>query len=91
MTDTHLGYLLAFSALLLFSVSIMVTKVASSRMPIAAMRFIPLSVVTLSTLCTPMLVFPVSYFRFRTKGELTKATLLGSAIALLGVAIIVVR
>ena len=35
MTDPHLGYLFAFGALLLFTVSIMVTKVASSRIPLA--------------------------------------------------------
>ncbi|MBC7610318.1 MAG: DMT family transporter [Polaromonas sp.] len=58
---------------------------------IAAMRFIPLSVVTLITLCTPVFVFPASHFLFKTKGEFTVATLLGSAIALLGVAIIVMR
>lgn len=58
---------------------------------IAAMRFIPLSVVTLITLCTPVFVFPASHFLFKTKGEFTLATLLGSTIALLGVAIIVMR
>ncbi len=58
---------------------------------IAAMRFIPLSVVTLITLCTPVLVFPASHFLFKAKGEFTAAALLGSAIALLGVAIIVMR
>ena len=58
---------------------------------IAAMRFIPLSVVTLITLCTPVFVFPASHFLFKTKGEFTTATLLGSTIALLGVAIIVMR
>ena len=58
---------------------------------ISAMRFIPLSVVTLITLCTPILVFPASYFLFKAKGEFTVATLVGSAIALLGVAIIVMR
>ena len=58
---------------------------------ISAMRFIPLSVVTLITLCTPVFVFPASYFLFKTKGEFTVATLLGSVIALLGVAIIVMR
>ena len=57
----------------------------------AAMRFIPLSVVTLITLCTPVFVFPASYFLFRTKSEFTVAAVLGSAIALLGVAIIVMR
>ncbi len=58
---------------------------------ISAMRFIPLSVVTLITLCTPIFVFPASHFLFRTTGEFTVATLVGSAVALLGVAIIVVR
>lgn len=58
---------------------------------IAAMRFIPLSVVTLITLCTPVFVFPASYFLFKAKGEFTVTALLGSAIALLGVAIIVMR
>lgn len=58
---------------------------------IAAMRFIPLSVVTLITLCTPVFVFPASHFLFKAKGEFTVVTMLGSAIALLGVAVIVMR
>jgi drug/metabolite transporter (DMT)-like permease len=58
---------------------------------IAAMRFIPLSVVSLITLCTPVLVFAASHLLFKAKGDFTLATLSGSTIALLGVAIIVMR
>ncbi|MES2943637.1 MAG: DMT family transporter [Pseudomonadota bacterium] len=75
----------------LFYALIGVCTISAQICVIAAMRFIPLSVVTLITLCTPVFVFPASHFLFKTKGEFTLATLLGSTIALLGVAIIVMR
>ena len=58
---------------------------------IASMRYIPLSVATVVTLCTPILVFPLSYWLFKKEDEITAATLLGSVLTLLGIFIIVLR
>lgn len=58
---------------------------------IGAMRFIPLSVATLMTLCTPLLVFPLSHLLFKNSGDVTRNTLLGGALALIGIAIVVMR
>lgn len=58
---------------------------------IASMRYIPLSVATLVTLCTPILVFPLSHWLFKNNDEITATTLLGSALTLLGIFIIVMR
>ena len=58
---------------------------------IAAMRFIPVSVATLMTLCTPLLVFPLSHLLFKNSGDVTRNTVLGGALALAGIAIIVIR
>jgi drug/metabolite transporter (DMT)-like permease len=58
---------------------------------IGAMRFIPVSVATLMTLCTPLLVFPLSHLLFKNSGDVTRNTVLGGALALTGIAIIVMR
>ncbi len=58
---------------------------------IGAMRYIPLSVVALMTLCTPILVFPLSHLLFKGKDAITLSTLLGSALTLMGIVIIVLR
>ena len=58
---------------------------------IGAMRFIPVSVATLMTLCTPLLVFPLSHLLFKNSGDVTRNTVLGGALALAGIAIIVMR
>ena len=58
---------------------------------IGAMRFIPVSVATLMTLCTPLLVFPLSHLLFKNSGDVTRYTVLGGAMALTGIAIIVMR
>lgn len=58
---------------------------------IGAMRFIPVSVATLMTLCTPLLVFPLSHLLFKNSGDVTRNTVLGGALALAGIAIIVLR
>jgi drug/metabolite transporter (DMT)-like permease len=68
-----------------------VATISAQMCVIAAMRYIPLSIVTLVTLCTPLLVFPLSYSIYKTKSDLNRNTLLGSALTLLGVAIIVFR
>lgn len=58
---------------------------------ISSMRYIPLAIATLVTLCTPLLVFPLSHLLFKDQEEITAATLLGSALTLLGIFIIVMR
>lgn len=58
---------------------------------IGSMRFIPVSVATLMTLCTPLLVFPLSHLLFKNSGDVTRNTVLGGAMALAGIAIIVMR
>ena len=58
---------------------------------IGAMRYIPLSVATLVTLCTPILVFPLSHMLFKNQDRITVTTLLGAAVTLSGIFIIVLR
>jgi drug/metabolite transporter (DMT)-like permease len=58
---------------------------------IAAMRYIPLAVAALVGLCTPLLVFPLSYWLFKSQEPLTVSVVLGSLLTLFGVAIIVLR
>ena len=68
-----------------------VTTISAQMCVIASMRYIPLSIATLVTLCTPLLVFPLSHVLFRNQDKVTAATLAGSALTLLGIFIIVVR
>ncbi len=68
-----------------------VCTISGQILGIAAMRYIPLSIATLLTLCTPVLVFPLSYLLFKNKSDMTPAVLGGSALALLGIFIIVLR
>ena len=68
-----------------------VTTIAAQMCAIGAMRYIPLSVATLVTLCTPILVFPLSHLLFRNQDRITAITLAGSGLTLLGIAIIVMR
>lgn len=58
---------------------------------IGAMRFIPLSIATLVTLCTPLLVFPLSHFLLKNRENITPNTLAGCGLTLLGIFIIVMR
>lgn len=58
---------------------------------ISSMRYIPLAVATLVTLCTPLLVFPLSHLLFKDQEDITATTVLGSALTLLGIVIIVMR
>jgi len=68
-----------------------VTTISAQMCAIGAMRYIPLSVATLVTLCTPILVFPLSHLLFRNQDRITAITLAGSGLTLLGIAIIVMR
>ncbi len=68
-----------------------VFTISGQILGIAAMRYIPLSIATLLTLCTPILVFPLSYLLFKKQDDLTPTVLAGSALALIGIFIIVMR
>jgi drug/metabolite transporter (DMT)-like permease len=78
------------SGMALFAV-IGVTTISAQMCAIGAMRYIPLSVATLVTLCTPILVFPLSHLLFKDQDEITAITLAGSGLTLLGIFIIVMR
>lgn len=68
-----------------------VTTISAQMCAIGAMRYIPLSVATLVTLCTPILVFPLSHLLFKNQDKITPITLAGSGLTLLGIFIIVMR
>ena len=68
-----------------------VANISGQMFTIASMRYIPLSVATLVSLCTPLLVFPLSYCLFKNQERLSLPVVLGSSLALLGMAMIVMR
>ncbi|RZJ10180.1 MAG: EamA family transporter [Haliea sp.] len=68
-----------------------VANISGQMLTIAAMRYIPLSVATLITLCTPLLVFPLSRVLFRSREDMGLLTGIGALLALVGIAIIVLR
>ncbi|MDB5846907.1 MAG: hypothetical protein JWP29_659 [Rhodoferax sp.] len=68
-----------------------VTTISAQMCTIAAMRYIPLSVATLITLCTPLLVFPLSHWLGQNKDPITARTLLGCGLTLGGIFVIVLR
>lgn len=68
-----------------------VSTISAQICVIAAMRYIPLSIATLVTLCTPILVFPLSHLLFKDRDAIKATTLAGSGLTLLGIFIIVMR
>ena len=76
--------------LALFVLSGILTVVAQGCV-IAAMRLAPVSVVALITLCTPLVVFPVSYFFLGNDEGINVRTLLGAALTLSGIGLIVLH
>jgi len=55
------------------------------------MRLVPVSIVALITLCTPLVVFPVSYFFLGNDERINARTLIGAALTLSGIALIVLH
>ena len=55
---------------------------------IASMKYIPVAIATLITLCTPVLVIPSSYFLLKNQEGLRGTTLAGAALTLGGIATI---
>ncbi|MDB5893211.1 MAG: hypothetical protein JWQ88_742 [Rhodoferax sp.] len=68
-----------------------VTTISAQMCTIAAMRYIPLSVATLITLCTPVLVFPLSHWLGQNNEPITIRTVAGCVLTLLGISVIVLR
>lgn len=68
-----------------------VSTISAQVAVIASMQHIPLSVATLVTLCTPILVFPISHWLLKSGEQFTPLMLSGSALAMLGIFIIVTR
>ncbi len=75
---------------LLFAISGVLTISAQTCL-ILSLKYIPVSVAALITLCTPLLVFPMSYLLFKNSEKITPLTLLGGVLTLTGVALIVAR
>lgn len=75
---------------LLFAISGVLTISAQTCL-ILSLKYIPVSVAALITLCTPLLVFPMSYLLFKNSEKITPLTLLGGLLTLAGVALIVAR
>lgn len=65
-----------------------VLTVLAQACMIAAMRYSPVSIVTLITLSTPVLVTPVGYFLLNNRERLVPRTAVGSVIILAGIATI---
>ena len=68
-----------------------VANISGQIATIASMRYIPLSIAALVSLCTPLLVFPLSYWLFKNQERLTWPVVAGSVLTLLGMVIVVLR
>ena len=68
-----------------------VANISGQICTIASMRYIPLSVAALVTLCTPLLVIPMSLYLFKDQEALRVTALLGAVLTLSGMALIILR
>lgn len=55
---------------------------------IASLRYVPVSVTSLITLCSPVLVFPMSYFLLRNEEAITLRAVLGCLLTLVGIVVV---
>jgi drug/metabolite transporter (DMT)-like permease len=78
------------AGLALFALSGVLTIVAQTCV-IAAMKLAPVSLVALITLCTPVVVFPVSYFLLRNDEGIDARTVVGALLTLGGIGAIVLQ
>jgi drug/metabolite transporter (DMT)-like permease len=74
----------------LFAIGGVLTICAQTSV-VVALRYVPVAVVALITLCTPLVVFPLSYFMLRNQEQITIRTLVGGALTLAGIAVLVLR
>lgn len=68
-----------------------VATISGQIFTIGAMRYIPVSVATLVTLCTPLLVIPLSRLIYKDAEPITTRLVLGTALTLVGVMVVVLR
>ena len=68
-----------------------VLTISAQMCMIASMRYIPVAVATVITLCTPLVVIPASLWLLRNQERLEPAMLIGTAVTMAGVAAIVLR
>lgn len=76
------------AGLLLFAIGGIVT-ISAQVLVISAMNVTPVAVVALITLCTPLVVFPVSYFLLGNDEGINGGTLVGALLTLAGIATII--
>ena len=68
-----------------------IMTISAQMCAIGAMRYIPLSVATLVTLCTPLLVFPLSHLLFKNSEGIGRMALIGCCMTVFGIFIVVMR
>jgi drug/metabolite transporter (DMT)-like permease len=68
-----------------------VLTISAQMCMIASMRYIPVAITTVITLCTPLVVMPFSYLVLKNQERIGARTLLGAGLALAGMAIVVLR
>jgi drug/metabolite transporter (DMT)-like permease len=76
--------------MLLYVISGVLT-ISAQICSIWSLRYIPVSLSNLITLCTPLLVIPGSYFLFRNSESMTYRTWLGAAMTIAGIAMILLQ
>jgi drug/metabolite transporter (DMT)-like permease len=65
--------------------------IAGQIFSIAAMRYVPISVTNLVTLCSPLLVIPLSRVFYKTAGKTTPDVVLGAVLTVAGVGWVLMR
>ncbi|WCK52330.1 DMT family transporter [Aneurinibacillus sp. Ricciae_BoGa-3] len=73
--------------LVLFLISGILT-ISAQILVIASMRTIPVSIANLISMSQPLLVLPISYFFLKNQEGITRYTIVGSALVLVGISII---
>ena len=68
-----------------------VLTITAQMCTVASMRYIPVAVTTVITMCTPLVVLPASYWLLKNRERLGAATLIGAAITMAGVLAILRR
>jgi len=68
-----------------------VLTITAQMCMVAGMRYVPVAVVTVITLCTPLVVIPASYWLLKHRERFGAATLIGAAVTMGGVLAILVR
>lgn len=68
-----------------------VATISGQIFTIGAMRYIPVSIATLVTLCTPLLVIPLSRVLYRDTEPISLRLLVGTGLTLAGVMVVVLR